>query len=314
MTARQTGEYMEKLVSVIIPTYNRARTIGRSLKSVLEQTYQNIEVVIVDDGSTDDTIKVISEFKDARVRIVRHTHNKGANAARNTGVKTASGEFIAFQDSDDEWLPDKLKEQMDVFQGALQNVGVVYSELERAIGRHMHIFPLRNKKREGSLHDILMIENVVSLSTALIRRECLDKAGMFDESMPRLQDWDLFIRISRYYDFKIIEKPMVKQYQQPDSISSNPELLLKAIDLFMNKYMDYFCAGRRDVAGATYNKLGRILCEHGQMVVGRRYLVRSLATYPLSVRSWLVFFISLFGFRFYNAALYFNQLRTGQIK
>ena len=105
-------------VSIIIPTYNRAHLIGRAIQSVLNQTYQNFEIIVVDDGSTDNTEEMIKEFQkhDKRIKYIRHEKNRGGAAARNTGIKVARGEYIAFQDSDDEWLPEKLEKQMDVFQ------------------------------------------------------------------------------------------------------------------------------------------------------------------------------------------------------
>lgn len=103
-------------VSVIIPTYNRAHLIGRAIKSVLNQTYKDFEIIIVDDGSTDKTEEVVKDFKDERVRYIRREKNKGGSAARNTGIKAARGEYIAFQDSDDEWLPEKLEKQMKAFE------------------------------------------------------------------------------------------------------------------------------------------------------------------------------------------------------
>ena len=102
-------------ISVVIPAYNRATTIARALNSVLAQTFQDLEVIVVDDGSTDHTSEVIQQIGDARVEIIRHTRNQGAAEARNTGMKAAGGKYIAWLDSDDEWLPDKLQVQLDAF-------------------------------------------------------------------------------------------------------------------------------------------------------------------------------------------------------
>lgn len=99
-------------VSIVIPTYNRARFLGRLVRSVLNQTYKNFEVIVADDASTDDTAEIIKTFKDDRIRYIRHESNAGAAAARNTGIKASRGEYVAFQDSDDEWLPEKLEKQM----------------------------------------------------------------------------------------------------------------------------------------------------------------------------------------------------------
>jgi glycosyltransferase involved in cell wall biosynthesis len=105
-------------VSVVIPTYNRASLLGRAIKSVLEQTYQDFEIIVVDDASTDNTEEVVRNLRDRRIRYLRHEKNRGGSAARNTGIRAAWGQYIAFQDSDDEWLPEKLKKQMEVLAAA----------------------------------------------------------------------------------------------------------------------------------------------------------------------------------------------------
>ena len=112
-------------VSVIIPTYNRAKLIKRSILSVLNQTYQNFEIIVVDDGSADDTKSVVESFNNPKIRYIRHDINKGQSAARNTGIKNAKGKYIAFQDSDDEWLPEKLEKQMSCFESPSSHSGIV---------------------------------------------------------------------------------------------------------------------------------------------------------------------------------------------
>ena len=118
-------------VSVIIPTCNRAHLIGRAVKSVLAQTYRDIEVIIVDDGSTDNTEEVVKSFDDPRIRYVKLDVNKGAAAARNAGIRLARGGFVAFQDSDDEWCREKLADQMDSFRDLSMKTGVVFTGIWR---------------------------------------------------------------------------------------------------------------------------------------------------------------------------------------
>ena len=121
------GKFGSPVVSVIIPTYNRAHLIGRAIRSVLDQTYQDWELIVVDDASTDDIPGIVKGFTDGRVKYIRHDENKGAAAARNTGIQAARGAYIAFLDSDDEWLPEKLERQVQAFESSDAQVGVIYT-------------------------------------------------------------------------------------------------------------------------------------------------------------------------------------------
>ncbi|GAH74960.1 unnamed protein product, partial [marine sediment metagenome] len=165
-------------VSVIIPTYNRAYLIGRAIQSVLNQTYQDFEIIVVDDGSTDDTEEIVRSFKDKRIGYVRHEKNKGAAAARNTGIKAAKSEYIAFQDSDDEWLPEKLEKQMKVFENAPPEVGVVYTDFLRIKGnKKIHIPFSWVTQKEGNIHKELLKGNFVTTQSVVIRKKCFKKSG-----------------------------------------------------------------------------------------------------------------------------------------
>jgi len=119
-------------VSIIIQTYNRRQSIGRSIKSVLNQTYRDFELIIVDDGSTDNTKELVADFNDERIKYVRHEENKGEAAARNTGIKAARYDYIVYQDSDDKWLPEKLARQIELLENASPEVGVIYTGFWKA--------------------------------------------------------------------------------------------------------------------------------------------------------------------------------------
>lgn len=140
----------EPTVSVIIPTYNRAHTIKRAILSVLNQTYQGFEIIVVDDCSTDNTREVIEKFGDKRIRYIRKKANKGAAAAGNTGIKAVRGEYIVFLDSDDKWLPNKLDEQIKVLKVTSPKVGVVYTETQRLMrGQEFFIPNPKIDKKDG---------------------------------------------------------------------------------------------------------------------------------------------------------------------
>jgi glycosyltransferase involved in cell wall biosynthesis len=200
-------------VSVIIPTYNGAHLLARAIQSVLGQTFRDFELIVVDDGSTDNTKELVSNIGDERVRYIRHEKNRGPSAARNTGIKAANGPYIAFQDSDDEWMPDKLEKQMRAFANAPSEVGVVYSGFWRIKDDQKTYIPSsRIEPKDGNVHSLLLKSNFIGTPVVLMKRECFEKAGMFDEELPMLEDWELWIRISKYYQFKYINEPLVTSY------------------------------------------------------------------------------------------------------
>jgi len=295
--ARRPGD---PIVSVVIPTYNRAHVLTRAIQSVLNQTYQDFEIIVVDDHSTDNTEEVVKSFNDPRIRYIRHEENRGAAAARNTGIMVAKGEFIAFQDSDDEWLPEKLEKQMQVFESASAKVGVVYTAMLRVQGRERIYIPSSKVKRKGGyIHDNLLEGNFVGTPTAVVKRECLKLSGVFDERLPRLQDWELFIRISKAYEFKCVDEPLVVSHSTPDSISANQATLIEALILILEKHSEDFRKDRRRLAKWQYS-IGNLSCQSGRMDQGRDYLLRAVKSYPLNIKYLVTTFVALFGERAYN--------------
>ena len=283
------------IVSVILPTYNRAHLVGRAIRSVLDQTYQDFELIVVDDGSMDNTEGMVKAFKDPRIRYIRHEQNRGGAAARNTGIKAAQGEYIAFQDSDDEWLPEKLEKQMRIFEKASAQVGVVYTGFYAINGDRKTYMPHVNIKiKEGNIHNELLKQNFVTTQAVVLRKECFEKAGMFDENLPRLQDWELFIRISKYYIFKYVDEPLVLAFFSPDSISANQEALIKAYQLIMETHFVNLKSDRKVFASVQYS-IGNTLCQAGCMREGKEYLLQALRSYPLNIKYLVTAFASLFG-------------------
>jgi glycosyltransferase involved in cell wall biosynthesis len=214
----------EPSVSVVIPTYNRAHLLGRSVRSVLAQTYADFELVVVDDGSTDGTPEVLKAFGDPRVRYVALSRNAGAGAARNVGIRVARGKFLAFQDSDDEWAASKLSKQMRAFGRGTERLGVVYSDMEviRADGRAVH-FAAPDVTCGRLIDPATRFYQVhhIGIQSAVIRREYLEAAGDFDESLPAFEDMEMFVRLSRLCDFRRLREPLVK-YHDTQGISHDP--------------------------------------------------------------------------------------------
>ena len=205
----------EPAVSVVLPTYNRAPLLGRALRSVLGQSYKDFEVIVVDDGSTDGTAEVVAGFDDPRLRYVRLAGNTGAGAARNVGIKMSRGQFLAFQDSDDEWVPSKLAKQMAAFERGPAGLGVVYSDMQRVWGDGTTSYLAAPDVLSGRLVAAsVWFYQVCDLGvqSTVIRREWLDAAGHFNESLPALEDLEMFIRLSRLCAFEHLREPLVRYY------------------------------------------------------------------------------------------------------
>lgn len=287
-------------VSVIIPTYNRAHVLGRAVRSVLNQTYQDFELIVVDDGSSDGTSEAVRAFADPPIRYLRHERNRGAAAARNSGIEAARGEYVAFLDSDDEWLPEKLKKQMKAFANLSSRVGMVYTDLwkigDDGVRRYWHASRIMPEDR--LVYDHLLGDRLtgISMPSVVIRRACFAKAGMFDEEFPRLIDRDLFMRLSKHFHFYHLPEALVNYYETGRRISSDPELLIAARRLILEKYYDDIKKNRRSLAQHQY-LIGNLLCKNGQIEQGRVYLLRAVRSYPVSIRYLMAAISSLFGAR-----------------
>lgn len=203
-----------RCVSIILPTYNRAHSIRRSIESILRQTYPHWELLVIDDGSEDHTEEIIEEIAslDARVRYYRQPQNRGVAAARNEGIRQARYEYIAFQDSDDVWKEDKLEKQMQVFDEQ-PGVGMVYCAYEgtRQDGSIVRVpdSSIATEDLQGNLYRKLLQKNVIGGPTAVICKECLDKVGVFDETVTCLEDWELFLRLAKEYEIGYVEESLL---------------------------------------------------------------------------------------------------------
>ncbi|BAB07432.1 glycosyltransferase family A protein [Halalkalibacterium halodurans] len=231
-------------VSIIIPTHNRAKLLKRALESTLNQTYKNIEVIVVSDGSTDNTDIVMDEYKrDSRVNFISYHPAKGGNYARNTGIKNAKGEFIAFLDDDDEWMPDKLELQIKEFnQNA--NVGLVYTGVEIIYNfnkRNIKYYSL--PKKTGNLSKEILVANCIgTTSSVMVRKNLITECGMFDEKLKARQDYDLWIRVCQKTLVGVVNKPLVRYYNYTTNkqISDDIKKYESAIEYIDNKYVDLY--------------------------------------------------------------------------
>lgn len=205
-------------VSVIIPTFNRSRWLIRALRSVLKQTFRDYEVIVVDDGSSDDTYQALASYM-PMIRYVRQQVNRGVSAARNSGIRRAAAPWIAFLDSDDYWLEDKLSVQMEFLE---RNPGTLACQTEEIwIRDGRRVNPRRkHRKPSGDIFAQSLKLCLVSPSSVVLKSSLLDEIGLFDESLPVAEDYDLWLRISCRYPVYLIDKALViKEGGHDDQLS-----------------------------------------------------------------------------------------------
>ncbi|MCY4643170.1 MAG: glycosyltransferase [Bacteriovoracales bacterium] len=221
---------MKPNVSVVIPTYNRESLIGRAVQSVLAQSFRDFELLIVDDGSTDNTLEKLKDFCDDRIKIIETPH-RGVSWARNVGLSRAKGEWMAFLDSDDEWLPHKLESQWD-YMRAHPSIKIVHGE-EIWIRRGVRVNPMKkHAKCGGWIFPKCLPLCPISPSTVMIHREVLEQVGVFDPQMIVCEDYDLWLRITPFFEVGFVEDPIIKKYGgHPDQLSTR----YKAMDYFRVK-------------------------------------------------------------------------------
>lgn len=197
-------------VSVIIPTHNRQRLVSRAVRSVLNQTYKDLECIVVDDASSDGTPQVIQTIEDERLVYLRHDRNRGASGARNTGIRAAKSSLIAFLDDDDEWLPEKLVKQVSLLKALPEEYGMVYCWMDY-LDNAGHIIQERHPTHRGNVFaSVLVKQGIAGCPTLLVRRHVVDAVGGFDESLPRGNDGDFIRRICRVYKVDVVPEVLVR--------------------------------------------------------------------------------------------------------
>ncbi len=207
------------LVSVIIPTYNRTDRVPSAVASVLDQTFREREVLVVDDASSDGTAEALEPFR-GRIRVLRHDRNRGVSAARNTGIRASTAPLVAFLDSDDRWLPGKLEAQVRFFQDHPEAVACQTREIWIRHGRRVNP-ARRHLKPSGDVFLPSLARCLVSPSAVMLRRTLLEEAGLFDETLPVCEDYDLWLRIGCRHPIHLIEEDLlVREGGHPDQLSA----------------------------------------------------------------------------------------------
>jgi len=280
----------EATVSVVIPTYNSGDTIERAIDSATDQTLEALEVLVVDDGSTDETASIVRSYDDNRVTLYEHAENRGGSAARNTGIEHATGEFVAFLDADDEWRPSKLERQVArlrersddwvaAYCGYEEVPDGIWMRLRFGVSRMLGSSVEQREGGEALIDEVLLGEFALGgSSTLLARRTVVEAIDGFDESFPRHQDWEFLIRLLQRGKIALVDEPLVVKEQ---TYSVAPEELRTAKELLFDKFHAEIGDLQReghDVVGRHSYDLSRVYIRHGRFRDGLEYLRRSTAT------------------------------------
>lgn len=234
-------------VSVVIPVYNREASVRASIESVLRQTWQDFELVVVDDCSTDGTVAAVEAIEDPRIRIVSTGRNSGPAGARNAGIRAASGDWIAFQDSDDEWLPSKLEMQIARLSRGDRDWRAVYCGMmiadkvfkKKGTRLTVRCLPAQDTLEvEGDLLKSLAQTSMISTQMLMVRADLLARLGGFDETLPALEDWDLALRLAEIEPIAFVDELLVIQKFSDNSITRDRARRLDARAKILRKNHD----------------------------------------------------------------------------
>jgi len=224
------------LVTVIIPTFNRASIVGRAIRSVLGQTYPNWELFVVDDASTDGTEREVRRYSDERIKYIRHQQNQRVSAARNTGIRSARGEYVSFLDDDDEWLPEKLAKEVEVFRHSDPEVGLVYTG-KTVYDEHGRVLQVRMPKLSGWVYDAMLDEHFIgSPSRVTVKKQVLDRVAGFDETFVNCQDYDLWLRVAKVSKIAVAPWFLVKRYLLSDQMSGSLRNICEGWEHILTKF------------------------------------------------------------------------------
>jgi hypothetical protein len=300
------------VISIIIPTYNRAALLANAIQSVRLQTYSDFELIIVDDASIDNTREVVNNFQDYRIQYLPLARNMGVSAARNAGLKKSRGKYIAFLDSDDEWVTEKLAKQIQVFETSDEKVGAIYSSINiidgQAIQQKDNQVPMT-----GDVYENLLYQNFVGTpSSVMVKRECLTTETLFDPLLRCAEDWDFWLQIAKNWHFACIEEPLIiyRNHNDQGRGSTNSHAIVGGYLQFLNRYhtphvltavpkTGTFTAKQK--AGYLMNIARRLMC-HGHLIhhtaaieLAKQYFYLAYRTYPTNPKLLMHYLAALAG-------------------
>ena len=275
--------------SVVIPTYNRAATIGRAIESALSQTRPHFEIILVNDGSTDHTEEAIKPYRD-RIRYISQD-NRGSASARNRGILEGSGNYIAFLDSDDLWYPKKL-ERVEIAIREYPEAGLFYSDSNVIDGNGRLMWVHKCPHIIGSAYQKFLESDFVSTSAVVVRRNCFDGVGVFSESLTGCEDWDMWIRLSRQFSsIHIPEVLSAFSWRTSGARSTDPGPWLSGAETVVRHSLDadpnLTIQSKRRIWARLYYVQGKINLWCGDQSRGIKYLRRSIKTDPTVYKAYI---------------------------
>lgn len=299
-------------VSAIITTFNRANYLKLAIASVLSQSYSNFELIILDNSSSDHTEETVHSFDDSRIRYIKH-QPLNISETRNLGVRESQGEFIAFLDDDDEWMPDKLEKELQLFLKVSKQVALVYGGFIR-IDKNGRPFYAHVPKLKGQiLKNLLSLKDdfTGSASNPMIRKSVIHQLGGFDEEIRTGEDWEFYLRLSEKYLIECVEEPIVKIRHHfgarlGDRVKDYIDLEMKV----MQQFETVFNQDKKLHAFYLQRIAGKFI-RLNQMAEGRRYLLQAIKQAPFNIVVYVQWFLSFMPIRFYKMAhkFYLNQKR-----
>ncbi len=273
------------IVSVVIPTYNRKSIISRAINSVLNQTYKNYEIIIVDDGSTDDTIEYIKDHFNSKVKCISQK-NKGASSARNRGISEAKGKYVAFLDSDDEWVESKLQGQV-AFLEKNPEIALLCGRTYRS-DNIKKVNSSISQSIVGDLFPTLFMHSFVSTPTVIVKKEVLDEVGGFDTNYKSAEDFDLWLKITKNYKCAFLPDLVAIVNRGKDNLSTDKITLhLHALTILEIHYDENRIPRNKynKAISDSYIALGRNYLKSGQISQAKKSFIKSFKIFPFRLRS-----------------------------
>jgi len=288
-------------ISAIITTFNRASFLNAAIKSVLFQTFKNFELLILDNSSTDNTEKIVKSFNDKRIKYIKHKP-LNISEARNLGVKEARGNYIAFLDDDDRWLPNKLKDQLNIFEKSKDSkLGMVYGAFSWITPRGKIIKIHKSQSRGKILETFLWQKDPVtgSASNPLIKKNVFGVVGNYDEKVVTGEDWEFYLRLSEKYSSDFTTKKVLKiTHHGGIRLGQNLKDAAK-LELMVLKHYKNIIKKNPSLKSFYFQKIGGKLCRIDQSKEGRQYLRRAISVGPFNFKAYVQYLISFFGKTFY---------------